>query len=293
MAPQGTSATNGQSSNGPASNDIQQVFKNFTDALTNDEISAASHQYEILGSSAQQKEEIFKMKRKDWEDAVKMHDEYTAIQEQISIKLGKATEEFVNNITDTNSEFGELGTHLDQSISCIKETQQKFLAVITAVNELENAIKNHCNNRDAEVLEDEIGLSSHLSVLKTCAVEACNEAGASFDEAVKAAGIKALLNLESMVTLANTLQANVQSFNEDVNTQLTATETGAAEKRDLLNTAIEELCKVNDDLATKGDQLNALDEFKSFTSTEPRRRPTTIDHLLLEAEKNFDLENNQ
>ena len=276
-----------QTTNGNGPDGIRQVFVDFAKELWDNEINDARIEYEQLEKEGEQKEGAKAVKYDDWRDAVKMYEEYVAIKEQISIKLEQSTEEFVGNIDAANAYFGELGEHLDNSIACIKETQQKFLAIITAINELENAFKDHCNTGEAEMLENEVGLSSHLQIIKECANESCDEAGKNFDEAVKAAGMKALLKMDSIVTFGADLTTHVTTFKSDVDAQLAATFEGMSAKRELVDTAIQELCTAKDDFATQSNKLSGLQYLERFVMQPSRRRPSTMDHLLVEAEKNF------
>ena len=271
---------------------IKNTFAEFAEDLMENEIDESSEKFENFQGELEIKLNTQMMKEKDWEDAKSVNSEYICIKDEIAIKLSQTTSEFEGNLVAANDKFTELGTKLDASIACIKSTQKSFLDVISAIHNVENAIKDHCNTGEVEILENEIGLTSHIQILKDCAVEACNEAGGYFDEAAKAAGIKALLDLSNLLTFGTTLKTEVKEFADDVDEKVLSTTEYVATKRADLDLAIKASCKANDDVNTEGYILLGLEEVKALAKRNNRFRPTTMEHLIVEAEKNFELEKN-
>ena len=289
-------------------NAVLQKFQNFIDSLGSNELKeqqdAVNQGIILKGEKGIQ----YNLKREHWKKSLELHEEYLKIRETIAIKLKQAREELITtegasgsssseteskgNINQAIAEFTELTTYFDSSIGCIKSVQHKLLEVLTAVSRLKNAIKDPCNANDLKQLEKGIpDWHSQVEYIWTCADEACNEAKGNFEDAVKAAGIKALLTLDSIQELGVEIAEQVDAFYDNVEECLTTAQNHEQEKRTELDQAIRELCEAEDDCKVAEDLLAGYEYLMDFARpSNSRSESITMDRLLKKAEKNFEFQ---
>lgn len=204
-------------------------------------------------------------------------DEYNKLNRNIVLNALQEKDDLTIGIGEYKALYTELSKGLQEACLAIKDINKKMIAVKNAANQLEQDVKDTCNQKDANDLESKLSLdlgSKEPATFNMAVKNLHNQADYSlqdtveiFNAAVKAAGISALLNLDGLEASFQEVGANVDSLVEDVAGNITSVAEMAAAQATLYETGIKTDQGATDSKVQKGTQYGAMEETIRFVET--------------------------
>lgn len=266
-------------------NPVKAKFEHFTSELEALEIEEANTALEVAQDNLLQSESTIENNNIKWIKSKDNLEEYLLIKHEISLKLVQGVTELQEDVQTSKEKFTEMDGLFAIACTSIKDVSKKILLVNGAIAQLENAITDSCNQKEVETYKD---LKKKIKQLSETCNGIAEKASANVSASVKAAGVKALLNLDSLVEMGNQIKIETESFKSNVDTNITSSITNEATTKESFNQSIIEYSKAKADNDITSLKKEGLDKLRDFSDSDQVREASEIDEIVEDAEKNFE-----
>lgn len=265
-------------------------FENFHEDLEENEIKDAESACNVAQSNLEGAQNFADNKKDYWDKSETTLHEYEQIKYEISLKLCQGTTDLKSDITESKARFGEMDTLFASSITCIKDVAKKVLDIQTALDGLGNAIKDDCNKNELkEINKIQPPLNQRMRKLQRHVEEACDKASDNRSNAVKASGVKALLNIDSIESACGEVKVEVDEFKADVEANITKYAQQVVENKKAYEDAVNALCTAESSKEMAELLKQGLCNIRDYADPDCDRDARDIDDIVEDAEKNFEL----
>lgn len=196
-------------------------------------------------------------------DRTKDHkEEYININDYISQPINKKAEILTQNATSAKAVGATLETTLSNAVKEIKKIETKVAELKSAFCELDNAIKNRCEQSTLtklrKIMYDGENVEQIVERLSKDVDDMQLEASAATGDAVKASSILAIIDLNDLVSKGEDVKSKVTGFKTDVDANLVFSQESLTQKQTQLETALADEHMKVDALAVAQAELDSL-----------------------------------
>ncbi len=254
---------------------VKAKFADYVEKLQDGEIKEVRNAWDITGKTQEHAIEALERLKSLYEIVSKTQHEYNQFNRNVALQLVQEKDDLTAYIGSYQTLYTELTTGLQETCLTIKEINKKMIAVKNEANQLEQAVKDTCNQQDANDLDTKLKLDLKLGTKTANFSEAVknlhNQADYSlqdtveiFNAAVKVAGITALLNLDGLSASFAEVGTNVDSLAADVTENIKTNAESAAKQATDYETAIKDLQKAKDEKKQKSTHFGAFSDIIKF-----------------------------